>query len=121
MLLILCDLVNFLLISSLSINFQGICVDFFVLEKFVVKNSWLAYVENYKHMDNNISFKHIMMVDTTSSSSAFPAVSLRFTSFGEIFAYVNIFYSNNRDSHIPPLWMLHAECVFVASIHLSRT
>ena len=29
--------------------------------------------------------------------------------------------SKHRGSHIPSLWMVHAKCVFVAGIHLSRT
>ena len=40
-----------------------------------------------------------------------------FTTFGEIFAYVTVFYSNCRVSHILFLWM---QGVFVVSIHLSR-
>ena len=56
-----------------------------------------------------------------SSPSAFPAISLRFTILGEIFAYVTVFESNHWGSHIPSLWMVHAGCVFVAGIQLSRT
>ena len=41
--------------------------------------------------------------------------------FCEIFDYVALFQSNHRGSHIPSLWMVHAGCVFVASIHLWRT
>ena len=56
------------------------------------------------------------------SSSASPAISLGFTIFGEIFAYVTVFVlSNHRGSHIPTSWMVHAGCVFVAGIHPSRT
>ena len=58
---------------------------------------------------------------SSSSSSEFPALSLGFTILGEIFAYMTIFLSNHRGSHIPSLWMVRAECVFVASIHPSRT
>ena len=43
-----------------------------------------------------------------SSSSVFPAVSLGFTIFGEIFAYVTFFLCNHRGNHIPSSWMLHA-------------
>ena len=31
------------------------------------------------------------------------------------------FYSNHRGSHFPSSWIVRAGCVFVASIHLSRT
>ena len=44
----------------------------------------------------------------SSSSSAFPAMSLGFTTLGEMFAYVTIFfifYSNHRGSHIPSSWI----------------
>ena len=55
------------------------------------------------------------------SSSAFPAISLGFTSLGEIFAYValfsflffSFFLSNHRGSHIPSSWMVHAGCVLL--------
>ena len=60
-------------------------------------------------------------VSVPSSSSAFPATSLGFTILGEIFACVTIFKSSHRCSHIPFSWMVHAGCVFVASVHLSRT
>ena len=43
----------------------------------------------------------------SSSSSAFPAISLGFTILGEIFAYVTVFYSKHRGSHIPSSWMVH--------------
>ena len=50
----------------------------------------------------------------TSSSSAFPAISLRFTIWGEIFASVTDFFkSNHWGSHIPSSWMVHAGCFFV--------
>ena len=55
-----------------------------------------------------------------SSPSAFSAASLGFTSFGKIFSYV-IFYSNHSASHIPSSWMVPAQCVLVAVIHLYRT
>ena len=39
----------------------------------------------------------------------------------DFLAYVTVsFQPNRRGSHIPSLWMVHAECVFVAGIHLSR-
>ena len=46
---------------------------------------------------------------TSSSSSAFPVISLRFTIFGEISAHVTIpgILSNHRSSHIP----LHGWCM----------
>ena len=37
------------------------------------------------------------------------------------FANMTIFQSNHRGSHILSSWMVHVGCVFVASIHLSRT
>ena len=40
---------------------------------------------------------------------------------GEIFAYVTVFSSNHKGSHIPSSWMVRAGCVFVAGIHPSRT
>ena len=49
------------------------------------------------------------------------ALSLDSPFFGEIFAYVTVFQSNHSGSHIPSSWMLHAGCVFVADIHLSKT
>ena len=54
------------------------------------------------------------------SSSAFPAKSLGFTIFGEIFAYTTVFF-NQRGSHIPSLGTVQTGCVYVASIHPSRT
>ena len=60
------------------------------------------------------------IASASSSSSAFPAISLGFTSFGEIFAFVTIFESNHRGSHILFLWMVHTRCVLVAGIHMSR-
>ena len=53
----------------------------------------------------------------SSSSSAFPAISLVFTILGETFVYVTVLYSNHRGSHIPSSWMVHAGSVSVASIH----
>ena len=41
--------------------------------------------------------------------------------FGEIFVYVTILFPNHRGSHIPSSIMVHDGCVFVASIHLSKT
>ena len=55
------------------------------------------------------------------SSSAFQAIPLGFTILGEIFAYVTVIQSNHWGGLIPSLWMVHARCVFVASICLSRT
>ena len=49
------------------------------------------------------------------------AISLGFTILGEIFAYVAVFESNRWGGHIPSLCVVHAGCVFVASIHLSGT
>ena len=57
---------------------------------------------------------------SSSSSSVFPAISLGFTILGEIFAYLTIFQSSHRGSHIPSSWMVHAGCVFYAGIHQSR-
>ena len=51
----------------------------------------------------------------TSSSSAFPGVSVGFTIFGEIFVYVTI--SNPTIEVVT----LNAGCGFVACIHPSRT
>ena len=48
------------------------------------------------------------------------ARSLGFTILSEIFAYVTVFRSNHRGSHIPSSWMVYAGCVFVAGIHPSR-
>ena len=50
----------------------------------------------------------------------FPAIPLGFTILGEIFAHVTVFKSNHRASHILSSWMVHAGCIFVAGIHLSR-
>ena len=59
---------------------------------------------------------------SSSSSSAFPAISLGFTILGQIFAYVTLFFSSNHwGSHIQSLWMVHVGYVFIASIHPSRT
>ena len=59
-------------------------------------------------------------------SSVFPAISLRFTIFGEIFehvAFLSFFFfsSDHRGSHIPSSQIVHAECIFVAGIHPSKT
>ena len=64
-----------------------------------------------------------------SSSSAFPAISLGFTTLGEIFAYVTSpppppplpNPPHHWGSHIPFSCMVHAGCLFVPGIHLSRT
>ena len=57
----------------------------------------------------------------SSSLSVFPAISLGFTIFGEVFAYVIVFYSNHRGSQILSLWMVRAGCIFVVGIHTFRT
>ena len=80
---------------------------------------------------------YISLVHHSSSSSEFPAMSLRFTillllrpqlylwglpHFGEMFVYVTVLLkSNHRGNSIPSSWMVHAGCVFVAGIHPSRT
>ena len=46
---------------------------------------------------------------------------IRFTIFGEMFAYVTILKSNPGGNHIPSSWIVHVGCVFVAGIHPSRT
>ena len=56
---------------------------------------------------------------SSSSCYAFLALSLGFTILGETSTYV--FQSNHRGSHIPSSWMVHAGCIFVASIHSSET
>ena len=72
----------------------------------------------------NFNVGHYMQ---TSQPSFFVVLLLCFqlyiwgSPFFEIFAYVTIFYFNRRGCHIPSLWMVHAGCVFVAGIHLSRT
>ena len=48
-------------------------------------------------------------------------ISLGFTILHDILAYVTIFQFNHRGCHILSSWMVHAGCVFVAGIHLSRT
>ena len=50
----------------------------------------------------SISFMFIIQF---SSSSAFPAMSLGFSIFGEILAYVTVFKPNHRRSHIPSSWI----------------
>ena len=51
-----------------------------------------------------------------------PAISLGFTIFRWDFSvYVTIFQSKHWGGHISPSWMVHAGCLYVASIHLSRT
>ena len=50
-----------------------------------------------------------------------PAISLGFTILGKSFAYMAIFQSNHWGSSISSPWMVYAGCVFVVSIHLSRT
>ena len=39
----------------------------------------------------------------------------------DFFVYVTVFQSKLRDIHILSSWSVHAGCVFVAGIHLSRT
>ena len=53
----------------------------------------------------------------TSSSFAFPAISLGFTIFGEIFMYVTVFYPTIE----VVTFRLNAGFIFVAGIHPSRT
>ena len=50
---------------------------------------------------------------SSSSSSAFPARSVKFTTLGEIFAYVTAFY--------PTMQVLMVHAVFGPGFHLSRT
>ena len=73
-------------------------------ETWVTSKSFNAYVSQI--------FLHKI---SSSSSSVFPAVSL-----GLMFASVIVFWSNHRVSRISSSWMVHAGCVFVASIHLCR-
>ena len=61
-----------------------------------------------------------MSPNHSSSSSAFPAISLDFTICGEIFAYMTIPVVTPNPV-VPSSWMVHAGCVFVASIHPYRT
>ena len=53
-----------------------------------------------------------------------PAISLGFTILSEIFCVCDRFCNPTIDSdwgsHIPSSWVVHAGCVFVVSIHLSR-
>ena len=59
--------------------------------------------------------------DVTLYSPAFPLMPLGFFIFGEIFAYVTVFWSNHRGSHIPSLWMVHTGCVLLpAFTHLGH-
>ena len=53
-----------------------------------------------------------------------PALSLGFTNFGSHFCICDRFFfypTIYLDSHILSLWIVHAGCVFVVSIHPSRT
>ena len=54
-------------------------------------------------------------------SAVFPAISLGFFIFGEIFVYVTVFQSNHRGSQILSSWMVHDGRVCVAGSHPSRT
>ena len=55
-----------------------------------------------------------------SSYSAFQAISQGFTILGDIFCICDCFLIQPRGSHILSSWMVHAGCVFVAGIDLSR-
>ena len=55
------------------------------------------------------------------ASSAFPAISPGVIILGEIFAYMTVFQSNHRGSHIPSSWIVHAGCVFIVGLHLFMT
>ena len=72
-------------------------------------------------MSNTDESQHALYTKT-SSSSAFPAISLG-SSFWVRFLRMWLFFFsiNNRGSHIPSLWMVHAGCVFIGSIYPSRT
>ena len=50
-----------------------------------------------------------------------PAISTSFTILVRCLRTWLYFYSNHWGSHIQSSWMVHAGCVFVAIIHLSRT
>ena len=56
-----------------------------------------------------------LLLTRSSSSSVFPARSLGFTIFGEIFAYGIVFKSNHRHIHILSSLMVHAGWVFVVA------
>ena len=84
-----------------------------------------AYVNKW---DRNILLKTIMFRGALSESlSVFffffclPCYFYGVHHLGEIFAFVTISWSNHTGSHILSSRMVHAGCVFVASIHLSRT
>ena len=71
-----------------------------------------------------LSLQRCFGLPTSSSSSSFsvfPAIFSWVHHFGEIFAYVTVFWSSHRDSHIQSLWMVHVGCVFDVGIHLSKT
>ena len=57
----------------------------------------------------------------SSSSPAIPVRPLGFIILGEIFAYLTVFQSNRKGSHILSSRMVHAGCVVLADIHQSRT
>ena len=64
---------------------------------------------------------HCCLEFASSSSSSFSVMSLGFTNFGEIFAYMTVFPSICRGGQIPSSRMVHTGFVFVAGIHPSRT
>ena len=52
-------------------------------------------------------------LSSSTSSSAFLAISRGLAILGEIFASVVVFLSNLRGSHIPSSWMVHGRCVLL--------
>ena len=68
---------------------------------------------------------HKSTLHSSSFSSAFPAISLGFTIFDEIFASVTVFKSNQSGSHIPSLWIFsipsvfHTVCLIIKGNNLS--
>ena len=58
--------------------------------------------------------------DSYYSYSVFPVTSLEFTILGEIFAYVSIFQSSQRGSHIPSSWKVHTGFLLLAFAHLGH-
>ena len=85
-----------------------------------------TYTLTHTHMQTNTekyqtyTVKMQIKMHNRSSSSSFPTISVGFTIFGKIFAYVTVFFFLSNH-HIPSLWMVHAGYVFVGGIHLSRT
>ena len=80
--------------------------EFIFLQQVQYKHqTWFAHFQLVLHRN--------LQCFSLTSSSVFPATSLGFTIFGEIFAYVAFFFfafflSNHRGSHIPSSWMMHA-------------